>query len=182
MRFCFGVTCGHIARDKSAPQGGCPMQQVSARAKTLQGSGDSAQQVTIGISTMCLCQRSRVRRQHQRSPTRPHWQKISARHVLVAAPHVASFQPVEHQIFQPPREFPKKQLALLLGKSLITDGPLRLCAPTCASFPSVCQEGSEELAWHIICLLSRLRVIRSRCRSPSDEALQLVVEFFGENV
>ena len=76
----------------------------------------------------------------------------------------------------------KKQLAPVLGKTLITDGPLRLCAPTCASFPSICQEDSEELAWHIICLLSRLRVIRSRCRSPSDEALQLVVEFFGENV
>ena len=92
----------------------------STSQKTLQGSGGSAQQVTIGISTMCLCQRSRVRRQHQRSPTRPHWQKINP--VLVAAPHVASFQPVEQTKFQPPCEFPKSSSHLCSARrSLLVD-------------------------------------------------------------
>ena len=148
------------------------MQQVSARAKTLQGSGGSAQQVTIGISTMCLCQRSRVRRQHQRSPTRPHWQKINP--VLVAAPHVASFQPV--------REFPKSSSHLCSARRSLLVDLSDLVRQLVGLFHRFAKRTRRKLAWHIICLFARLRVVRSRRRSPSDEALQLVVEFFGENV
>ena len=121
VRFCFGVTCGHIARDKSAHA-----RRVVARCNKFQHEPKLSKVLAARhsrsplASAPCACASGHVCGASTSGHLRGHTGRKST--VLVASPHVASFQPVEQTKFQPPREFPKSSSHLCSARrSLVVD-------------------------------------------------------------